>query len=108
MVVEQFVAAGGCPLVNDYDWDVKTAYAVCMAESGGDPTARGVNTNGTDDVGLMQINSVHVPSLISSDARYDAAENIKAAYQVYTDASIHGDGWSAWSAYNSGKYLKFL
>lgn len=92
-------------MVNNYDWDTRTAYAICMAESGGNPGARGVNTNGTDDVGLMQINQIHVFSGLISDAgRYDPAQNMQAAYAIYK-----GKGnFTPWSAYNNGKYAKFL
>lgn len=96
-------AQADCSLVNNYAWDKRIAYAVCMAESGGNPNARGVNTNGTDDVGLMQINSVHVPRLISSNDRLDPNKNMQAAYSIYM-----GSGWKAWSAYNNGKYLRFM
>jgi lysozyme-like protein len=92
----------GCDLVNNYPWDTATARAVCMAESGGDPNAYGVNTNGTSDAGLLQINSIHI-DLISLDDRFNPTLNVAAAYEIYK-----GSGWRAWSVFNNGRYLKFL
>ena len=77
--------------------------AVMRAESGCNPNAFGINTNGTDDVGLFQINSVHVPKRITNYGRYDLAENIKVAYQIYRSS-----GWKAWVAYKTGKHIKYL
>lgn len=100
MVVEPFVATGGCLLVNEYDWDVKTAYAVCMAESGGNPNASNLNDNHGSCIGsygLMQIACIH------GGVFYNPAENMAKAYEIYSRS-----GWSPWGAYTSGKYLKFL
>lgn len=101
---------GGCvrfqPLVAKYHWDVRTALAVMQAESGCNPNAdnSGLNSDGTNDKGLMQINSIHVTSgLISDTARFDPEANVKAAYAIY-----RGSGWSAWSSYNAGKHIKYL
>lgn len=82
---------------------MKVAHAICMAESGGNPLATGYNTNGTTDKGLMQINSVHVPSLISDTERLDPESNMKAAYSIYL-----GSGWSAWSAFNNGSFRRYM
>lgn len=92
-----------CSLVGRYNWDTKVAYAICMAESGGNPNAVGYNTNGTTDKGLMQINSVHVPHLISDAERLDPEANVKAAYSIYL-----GSGWSAWSTFNNGSYGRYM
>lgn len=76
------------------------------AESGCNPNAdnTGLNRNGTADFGLMQINSIHIKSgLLSDQAKFDPTANIKAGYAIYK-----GSGWSAWSAFNSGKHLKFM
>lgn len=93
-----------CSAVNAYSWDTHVAYAVCMAESGGNPNAHGANTNGTDDAGLMQVNSLHVDSgLIGDQERFNPQANIKAAWAIY-----QGGGWKAWSAFNNGSYKKYL
>jgi hypothetical protein len=76
-----------------------------MAESGGRADAfNGSNSNGTNDAGLMQINSIHVTSgLIGYQDRFNPELNMRAAYAIY-----NGSGWSAWVAYNNGSYLKYL
>lgn len=101
-----------CPeyesLLNSYQWDVTIARALMKTESGCNPVRdnAGLNTDGTNDVGLMQINSIHVSSgLISEEARRDPAANMAAAYALYRGA---GYKWTPWSAYNSGDYLKNL
>jgi soluble lytic murein transglycosylase-like protein len=76
-----------------------------MAESGGNPEAfNPANYDGSNDAGLMQINSIHVVSgLIGDQERFNPTENLRAAYAIYK-----GGGWNAWSAFSSGKYLKFI
>jgi hypothetical protein len=66
------------------------AYKVLACENGRlNPNARGMNTNGTSDVGIFQINSVHgVPESYLKDWR----TNVDIAYQIYK-----GSGWGAWS-----------
>lgn len=76
------------------------------AESGCNPRAdnSGMNTNGTNDKGLFQINSIHVTSgLISDRGRFDPEANVRAAHAIYK-----GSGWRAWVAYNNGSYLRYL
>lgn len=69
----------------------------------------GLNSDGSNDKGLMQINSIHTPHLISDLDRFDPAKNVAAAYAIYQGAAKRtGNGWTAWSSYNSGKYAKFL
>lgn len=78
--------------------------AVMRAESGCRANATNQNTDGSNDVGAFQINSIHVRSgLISDQARFDPAQNVKAAYAIY-----RGSGWTAWASYNSQSYVKFL
>lgn len=95
---------GDCSLVSSYNWDARIAYAICMAESGGNPQAHNkANSNGSDDKGLMQINSIHVNSgLIGDNERLDPQKNLDAAYAIYK-----GSGFTAWSAYNNKSYLKW-
>jgi len=94
-----------CSLVNNYDWDTRIAHAICMAESGGNSQAyNGANSDGSNDAGLMQINSIHVDSgLISSEDRFNPEKNMAAAYAIY-----RGSGFRAWSAYNNLSYQKYL
>lgn len=85
--------------------DIRIAKAVMQAESSCNSQSdnSGLNTDGSNDVGLMQINSVHCPHLIRCEDRTNPEKNLQAARQIY-----NGSGWSAWSAYNSGSYRQFL
>lgn len=87
-------------LVSQYNWSVSTAMAVMHAESGCNPTA----SSPTCDHGLMQINCVH-RAAVGGDLSLlnDPATNIKVAFAVYS-----GAGWSAWTTYTSGAYLRYL
>lgn len=87
-------------LFNQYDWPVSTAIAICEAESGGNTHA----LSPTEDYGLMQINQVHA-DMVDEDLTklYDPATNIQVAYRIYS-----ARGWSAWSTFESGRYLSFL
>ncbi len=62
------------------------------------------NSDGTLDWGYFQINTVHLerPGLNLRDL-LDCKANIDFAYQLYTER-----GFTPWSTYNSGAYLKFL
>ncbi len=96
-----------CNAVKAYDWDVRVAYAVCMAESRGNPNANnaGTNSDGSVDRGLMQVNSIHADMVGGDlDKLYDPKTNLDVAYSL----SHNGTDWTAWSAYNSGRYTAFL
>jgi len=60
-------------------------YAIARTESGLNPTAIGSNTNGTRDIGLMQINSAWLPTL----SRYGITE--RDLFEPCT--SIHVGAW---------------
>lgn len=90
-------------LIEQYDWDARIALAVMEAESSCRPDATNFNVNGSTDRGLFQINSVHLSKVAYPGQLFDPAINVRVAYSVY-----QGSGWSAWSAYNNGKHLKFL
>ena len=82
----------------------REAIAIVKAESGMREDAMNINTNGTVDLGLFQINSIHYKKVGCSLKEVTTIDgNIKCAKQIY-DAS----GWNAWSAYNNGSYLNFL
>jgi hypothetical protein len=77
--------------------------AIALAESGGNTTARGHNSNGSVDRGLWQFNSHAHPEV--SDAEADnPASAAAAAYRV----SSHGTNWHQWATYNSGAARKQL
>lgn len=76
--------------------------AIMRAESGCNPLAdnTGLNRDGTVDRGLFQINSIHG---YPARTLFDPSQNIQIAYKIW-----RSQGYRAWSAYNSGAYLKFL
>lgn len=85
--------------------DALTAFAVALAESGGDPTRTNThNTNGTIDYGLFQINSVH-SALLTGANWQDAQTNAHMAYTLYTAA---GNKFTPWAAFNNGSFAGFL
>jgi hypothetical protein len=75
------------------------AAAIAMAESAGDSTASNLNTNGSIDRGLWQINSVH-----GAQSTFDVTGNVKAAIAI----SSNGTNWTPWVTFNTGAYKKFL
>lgn len=79
--------------------DPKTALAIAKAESGMRADAKNINRNGSNDVGIFQINSIHGHSI---EERLDPIENIRMAREIYERR-----GWEAWSAYNNQKYLQY-
>ena len=114
------------PILKQYDWDVPTALAVMMAESAGDPRAANPKDNHGQWVvkrgwrqygswGLFQCGSFTVDSRKYKDADgntvteteqlFDPATNIAVAHQIYKE---HHKRWSAWGAYTSGAYNKFI
>ncbi len=98
-------AGGNCEayrgIVAQYNWNVSTAMAVMRAESGCNPTA----TSPTCDHGLMQINCVHAAA-VGGDLTLlnDPATNVRVAFAVYSGAG----GWSPWTTFTSGAYLRYL
>lgn len=85
--------AGGPPQV------ANVAAAVAMAESGGNSTATCVDSNGSVDRGLWQINSVH-----GAQSTYDIMGNARAAVNI----SSQGRNWGPWTTFGSGAYRQFL
>ncbi|NUR86584.1 MAG: transglycosylase SLT domain-containing protein [Nonomuraea sp.] len=78
-----------------------TAVAVALAESGCRPDASHVNSNGTTDRGLWQINSIHP---YSAECLFDPQCNANAAFAI----SGGGANWNPWTTYKSGAYLSYL
>jgi len=80
--------------------------AIARQESGMNPRAIGKNTNGTLDLGLMQINTSWLPKLsragISREQLMDPCTNIIVGAWVLHDAvSRHGLSWKAVGVYHS-------
>jgi hypothetical protein len=82
-----------------------TAVAVCMAESGGNPSARNVNSDSHHSVdrGLWQVNNYWHPE-VSDSCAFSSGCNAKAALKI----SSGGSNWSPWATYNGGAYKSHL
>lgn len=85
-------------LVKQYDWNVEVMLAIMMAESSCNPNALNTNSDGSNDSGLFQINSIH-----KKPNRENPELNVRYAYQIYKS-----QGLNAWVAYTNKSYLKFM
>jgi hypothetical protein len=90
--------AAGVPLDQ-----LATAVAIAMAESGLNPNATNVNTDGSVDRGLWQINSKAHPDISDS-----SAFNPTSAAQDMMQISNGGTNWNPWVTYQTGAYLQYL
>lgn len=76
-------------LLSQYNWPVEQAERVLMCESSGDPSA--VSPDG-QNIGLFQINLVHIGKLRGGESLLDPVVNVRIAYQIWAD-----QGWGPWS-----------
>ena len=95
--------------------DLVTASAICVAESGGQPTVYYCNPTGKDgyyppvacsgmyDRGLWQIDNQAWTSITDTCA-FTAKCNADGAYSI----SQHGTSFSPWATYTSGVYSNYL
>src|ERR1700761_501204 len=80
--------------------------AIAWQESHNRPDALHKNANGSTDYGLMQINSVHLPTLalygISSNTLMEPCKNVYiAAWHLRQQMNKYGNTWQAVGAYHS-------
>ena len=87
--------------------DAAIMAAIAMAESSGDPNAVCHNTNGTEDYGLTQINTVHDKEHGAGWAQssLDPNKAFANAAVVYKEA---GNSFHPWVTYWKGLYKKYL
>lgn len=89
--------------------NIITATAIAIAESQGEITASHVNSDGSTDYGLWEVNSSHFtdpgwkkewtpPDLLLP------TNNVRAAYRVYWT----GGGFHAWTTYQDGTYKQYM
>lgn len=82
-------------LINKYfPAEAEAATAIAKCESGLRSNALGTNTNGTQDHGVFQINSVHFGKIKADNKKewlMNPENNIKLARQIYDR-----QGWSPW------------
>lgn len=88
-----WIANGGSPVA------APIAAAIAMAESGGGANSTNNNSNGTQDRGLWQINTVH-----GAQSTFDPNANAAAAVAI----SSNGSNWSPWATFTSGAYKQYL
>ena len=84
-----------------YGWNKRIAYAIMMAESGGDPTAQNLRDNHkgcSGSFGLFQLACFRG----SKEDLLTVPKNIELAYKLWLK-----EGWNPWSTYHNGKYLEF-
>ncbi|WP_279612241.1 lytic transglycosylase domain-containing protein [Burkholderia sp. BCC0397] len=86
--------------------------AIAKVESALNPRAMNWNRNGTYDIGLMQINSSHLPRLVKVGVTHKRLID-EPCTSIDTGASIlagfidrHGYTWNAVGAYNAGSSAK--
>lgn len=80
--------------------------AIAQVESSGNPNAVRVNKNATKDVGLMQINSIHLDDLhkrgITEEKLLNGCVNLKVGARILRGhINNYGLNWYAVGAYHS-------
>lgn len=85
---------------------VELLKAISKVESNGNPNARNTNTNGSTDIGHMQINSSWLPTLakygIDEAKLADPCINTNiGAWVLATNIARYGLSWEAVGAYNA-------
>lgn len=90
-----------------YGIDPLLLVAIATVESRLESRAINKNKNGTYDIGLMQVNSVHLPRLakqgITRGQLFEPCISVMAGAQILSGfIRQHGYGWKAVGAYNAG------
>lgn len=93
---------------NTYGVEARLLQAIAVVESNMNPLAYNKNKNGTYDIGLMQINSIHLSRLKKLGVNEKLIKS-NACISVMIGASIlknmvnrYGYNWEAVGAYNAG------
>lgn len=97
-------AADAAVAAGFYGENLVIAVAVAGAESGWNPSATHVNTNGSTDYGEWQINSIHA-AILRAGTWSNVNDNAIMAHKVWAAA---GNSWTPWATYNSGSYQNFM
>lgn len=100
--------SGSCDLAYNYSWPARTARAICLAESGGNPGATNMGDNHgkcSGSYGLMQVGCFWYPYYgYNSSHYYNGTINMDIAFKIWERQG----GFGAWTTYTSGKYYKYL
>lgn len=79
--------------------ECQIALLVARAESNMNEEAININKNGTIDMGIFQINSVHWKKEgCNPKSLLDARKNVNCAYKIF-----QGSGWEAWATFKNLK-----
>ncbi len=89
-----------------YNVPVKLLEAIALVESNRNPLASNTNTDGSSDIGMMQINSGWLPTLkrygIERKDLWDACTNVHVgAWILAKNIAAYGYTWEAIGAYNA-------
>lgn len=85
-------------------YECKPALAIASAESGLRENAYNVNSDGSIDSGIFQVNSVHWDKPgCSPKELFDAKGNVDCAYTIW-----EASGWSPWVVWQNGSYVRHL
>lgn len=82
---------------------IVVAVSIAMAESSCNPSATNINTNGSEDRGLWQINNFAWPN-VSDACAFQVQCNADAAWNI----SNHGADWGPWSTFNNGAWENYV
>ena len=82
--------------------------AIAWQESHNQPSAKHLNTNGTVDYGVMQINTVHLATLkrygLTKEDLMQPCKNVYvAAWHLRQQVDAYGNTWAAVGAYHSAR-----
>lgn len=94
-----------------YQVNKRLIHAIIQVESSGNPSALNRNANGTEDIGIMQINTSWLPTLarygIDRHHLYDPCTNIHiGAWVLARSIARYGHIWRAVGAYNATSHVK--
>jgi hypothetical protein len=85
-------------------YECRSALAIAYSESGLNEDAYNVNSDGSLDIGVFQVNSTHWDKPGCSPAElFDAKSNVDCAYTIW-----EASGWNPWVVYQNGAYIKHL
>lgn len=99
-------------IIKSYGWDYETAIRLAKSENywnlthSFDCARRNDNSDGSYDIGLFQINSIHLPTLqrVYGWTMEDMKDCTKNAQFAYEWLYVH-QGWNPWVAFKNGSYL---
>lgn len=96
-----------------HDVPVELLKAIAQVESNGDPEAVSHNKDGSENIGLMQISTLWLPSLarlgVTREKLHDACTNVRAGALILAGyMTRYGRNWLAVEAYNAGYPRKQL